>query len=145
MVRPGSVVDIVASICGHVSPTSSPSEITVRVPAIAEHVHIVRGVVASVAARAGASVDDVADLRLIVDEAAARLLSGTTGATSLTVSLAAHDASLEVTASVDGTPVEHSGSALGWRILSTLADEVEELDEGSVTTIRVRRSLGATV
>jgi hypothetical protein len=105
----------------------------------------VRSVVAAVAARAGGSVDDVADLRLIVDEAAARLLSGTTGATSLTVSLAAHDASLEVTASVDGTPVEHSGSALGWRILSTLADEVEELDEGSVTTIRVRRSLGATV
>ena len=125
-------------------PATSPvPEIIVRVPASAEHVHIVRGVVAAVAARAGASVDDVADLRLIVDEAAARLLSSTSGASSLTVSLARRGGDLEVTASVDGAPVERSGSALGWRILSSLADEVEEQGDGSSTWIRVVRSLGA--
>jgi serine/threonine-protein kinase RsbW len=127
-----------------VIPTAPAAEITVRVPAAAEHVQIVRGVVAAVAARAGASVDDVADLRLIVDEAAARLLSGTAGATSLTVSLAARGSSLEVTASVDGPAIGRSGTALGWRILSTLADEVEEHQEGSMSSIRVVRSLGAT-
>jgi anti-sigma regulatory factor (Ser/Thr protein kinase) len=118
-------------------------EITVRVPAASEHLHIVRGVVAAVAARAGASVDDVADLRLIVDEAAARLLSSTSGASALTVSLARRGAALEVTASVDGSPVERSGTALGWRILSTLADEVEEQADGSSTRIRVVKGLGA--
>jgi hypothetical protein len=123
--------------------TSTVPEITVRVPASAEYVHIVRGVVAAVAARAGASVDDVADLRLIVDEAAARLLSSTSGASSLTVSLARRGGALEVTASVDGAPAERSGSALGWRILSTLADEVEEQAGGSSARIRVVRSLGA--
>jgi serine/threonine-protein kinase RsbW len=125
-------------------PATSPvPEIKVRVPAAAEHVHIVRGVVAAVAARAGASVDDVADLRLIVDEAAARLLSSTSGASALTVSLAPGGAALEVTVSVDGSPIQRSGSALGWRILSTLADEVEEHGDDSSTWIRVVRSLGA--
>jgi serine/threonine-protein kinase RsbW len=126
-----------------VTPASPVPEIKVRVPAAAEHVHIVRGVVAAVAARAGASVDDVADLRLIVDEAAARLLSSTSGASTLTVSLAGRGAALEVTASVDGASAERSGSALGWRILSTLADEVEEQEDGSVTSIRIVRSLEA--
>jgi serine/threonine-protein kinase RsbW len=126
-----------------VTPPAPVPEIEVRVPAKPEHVHIVRGVVAAVAARAGASVDDVADLRLIVDEAAARLLAGTSGASVLTVSLASRGSALEVTASVDGTPLERSGTALGWRILSTLADEVEERADGSVSWIRVVRGLGA--
>ena len=123
--------------------TSPASEITVRVPAVPDYVSIARHVVAAVASRAGASVDDVADLRLIVDEAAARLLSGSEGATSLTVVLSSSDATIEITASVDGTSIGRSGSALGWRILSTLADQVEEGGEGSPPSIRVVRSLGA--
>jgi len=126
-----------------VSQTSPASEITVRVPALADYVSIARHVVAAVASRAGASVDDVADLRLIVDEAAARLLSGSEGATSLTVVLGSHGHALEIVASVDGTPVGGSGSVLGWRILSTLADRVEEEHDGSGSSIRVVRTLGA--
>jgi hypothetical protein len=125
-----------------VTPTSSASEIRVRVPAVPDYVSIARHVVAAVASRAGASVDDVADLRLIVDEAAARLLSGSEGATSLTVVLGSRGSTLEITASVDGTPVAGAGSALGWRILSTLADVVEEDQDGSGSSIRVVRSLG---
>jgi len=125
-----------------VTQTSSAPEIRVRVPAVADYVSIARHVVAAVASRAGASVDDVADLRLIVDEAAARLLSGSEGATSLSIVLAPRGSMLEITASVDGTPAAGSGSALGWRILSTLADVVEEDHDGSGSSIRVVRSLG---
>ena len=61
------------------------AEVKVRVPASGEFLQVLRNVVAALAARAGCSVDVLADLRLAVDEAALRLLHDVPGAEGVVV------------------------------------------------------------
>lgn len=120
-----------------------PAEVTVRVPASAGYVHVLRTVVAGVAARTGCSVDVVADLRLAVDEAAGRLLAGFPNATALTVGLDGRDDALEMTVGAEAPapfgdwPPPQGASELAWRILSALVDVVDPIVLASGPAIRL--------
>jgi serine/threonine-protein kinase RsbW len=117
--------------------------ITARIPAVPEHVHVLRTVVAAVATRAGGSVDDLADLRLLVDEAATLLLRSAAGSTALAMSIDPGDGSLEISLSADERGVDVPRDGLPWRVMQGLADSVETGSTADGPAIRIRRRLGA--
>jgi|FLYN01.1.fsa_nt_gi serine/threonine-protein kinase RsbW len=105
-----------------------PPEITVSIPAHPGYVHVLRAVVASVAARLDWSFDEIEDLRLMVDEACSRLVGPAGGAGTLRLRVIIEDGGLTIEAStdrrVDRWPSADPGQALSRQLLSALADEV---------------------
>src|SRR2546421_12657631 len=79
------------------------SEIRLSVPARADYVHVLRSVIASVAAKLDFSYDDIEDLRLAVDETCAYLLGLRDAPTVLTLLITPSSHTVDVLASVDGT------------------------------------------
>lgn len=124
------------------------ADVTVSVPAKPDFIHVLRSVVAAVAARAEFTFDSIDDLRLAVDEASAQLLSLTAPAKNLTLQITLTDeGGVEVVASTDadvaasGWPPEGAERSLTWQVLSALADEArfERLDSGPALRLRKRR------
>jgi serine/threonine-protein kinase RsbW len=126
----------------HVPSLRDLGVVTLEIPATPDHVHVLRAVAASVGARLPMSLDDVDDLRLAVDEAAARLLQLPGGGRLW----------LEVTASTDGLAIALStdGDASGWpgpdakatlpcKILTALVDDVSFERRDGVATIRFHK------
>jgi serine/threonine-protein kinase RsbW len=122
------------------------SDVTVSVPARPEFVHVLRSVIASVAARADLTYDQIDDLRLAVDEACAQLLTlrGTPGALLLRVR-ALEGGGLEIVASIDiegvAWPPAGAERTLTWQVLSALADEArfEQTDGHPALRLTKRR------
>ena len=122
------------------------SEVTVSVPARPDFVHVLRSVVASVAARAGFTFDEIDDLRLAVDEACAQLLAFPVPARTLNVTIMLeNDNDLEVIASTDADaaaavwPPEGAERTLTWQVLSALADEARFERTGSGPALRLTK------
>ncbi|MEX0755455.1 MAG: hypothetical protein WD739_06240 [Actinomycetota bacterium] len=111
----------------------------VTVPATAEHVHLLRTVAGSVAARAGRTIDAIDDLRLAVDEAAGQVL-GAGPARTLTMSIASEGDGLIVELASDATPAAWPppgpASVLALDILSALAGDVVFAVEDGAPTVR---------
>ena len=110
--------------------------IVVEVPARPDHVHILRAVVASVAARLDVPYDVIEDLKIAVHEACAQLLESTTG-TTLRFTVNTSSGGLEIAAATDDQdaawPPEGFESSLTWHVLSALTDETSfERDGGPV-------------
>jgi serine/threonine-protein kinase RsbW len=116
--------------------------VSLAIPADPNYVHILRGVAASVAARLPMSLDDVDDLRLAVDEAAARLLQ-LPRARRLTIEIAASTDALEVTIETDGDAERWPGpdvkATLPWKILAALGDHVAFERREGTAMIRFRK------
>jgi serine/threonine-protein kinase RsbW len=99
--------------------------VLVQVKASASELPPLRVVAADLAARAEFDLDTVADLRLAVDEAASELVAVAAPEALLTCIFSLDDRQMEVAASVPAC----SGATLrqdsfGWRVLTTLVDEV---------------------
>ena len=125
------------------------SEIRLSVPARADYVHVLRSVIASVAAKLDFSYDDIEDLRLAVDESCAYLLGLRDGATSLAVTITTSGRAVDVFASVDGTEaaerVQGLQANMVWHLLGALTDEArsEENDGRSGIRFTKRAHAGA--
>lgn len=99
--------------------------VLVQVKASAPDLPPLRVVAADLAARAEFDLDTVADLRLAVDEAASELVAVAAPEAILTCIYSLDSGKMEVTASVPA----RAGATLrqdsfGWRVLTTLVDEV---------------------
>jgi serine/threonine-protein kinase RsbW len=101
----------------------------VTIPASVDFIHVLRTVVAGVAARMDLTVDGIDDLRLLVDEAASALLAGRPAAERLSVRIEPGAAQLTIVTSAS-SPADGASSALrledtlAWQVLTALADEV---------------------
>ena len=124
------------------------TEVTVSVPARPDFIHVLRSVVAAIAARADFTFDSIDDMRLAVDEASAQLLAFAAPATSLTLRiLLTEEGGMEVIASTDADistavwPPDGAERTLTWQVLSALADEArfERLDSGPALRLWKRR------
>lgn len=121
--------------------------VSVSVPARPDFIHVLRSVVAAVAARAEFSFDAIDDLRLAVDEASAQLLSLSAPATTLSMSVTVNDdgGDIEVLASTDADvstgvwPPAGAERTLTWQVLSALADEARFERIGSGPGLRLRK------
>lgn len=123
------------------------SEIRLSVPARADYVHVLRSVIASVAAKLDFSYDDIEDLRLAVDEACAYLLGLRDAPTTLTLSIAPHDGTVDVIASVQGPGgAERAPGAqanMMWHLLGALTDEARFEEQSGQPGIRFTKTTAA--
>lgn len=104
--------------------------VLVQVRASASELPPLRVVAADLAARADFDLDAVADLRLAVDEAASELVAVAVPEAVLTCVFSLDASQMEVTASVPARPggtLRHD--SFGWRVLTTLVDEVRVTGE----------------
>jgi serine/threonine-protein kinase RsbW len=116
------------------------SDTTISVPARPEYLHVLRSVVASMAVILDFSLEKIEDLRMAVDEACTQLLALPSGQ-ALTVRARAQAGQLHVTASIDAPAVTWPPlgieSTLAWKILSTLADEIDFVRSEENTSVRL--------
>lgn len=109
-------------------------QVELRVDAEAPWLPAVRLLAGDLATRADFDLDAVADLRLAVDEACAELVRAARPGSTLTCTFAVRDDRITVTAAVPvvGT-ARLDKEGFGWRVLTTLADDVEILvDEAAL-------------
>ena len=104
-----------------------PTAVSVDVPATAVFIHVLRNVVAGVAARLDLPIDQIEDIRLAVTEAASLLLEEG-DATSLQMSIGRDGDTMEVTLTSDGRadpwPTDRVTASWSWLVLKGLTDEV---------------------
>src|SRR3954465_13477872 len=109
------------------------STVEVRTSATAALIPTIRAVASDLAARADFDLDAISDLRMAVDEACATLVDVAVPGSSLRCTFDVREELIRVHAEVDtgdgATPV--STDTFGWRVLQTLADEVELQANGS--------------
>ena len=99
--------------------------VLVQVGADASDLPPLRVVAADLAARVEFDLDTVADLRLAVDEAASELVAVAAAEALLTCIFTLDAGQMEVTVSVPARPgATLRQDAFGWRVLTTLVDEV---------------------
>jgi serine/threonine-protein kinase RsbW len=120
--------------------------VVVSVPARASSVHVLRAVVASVAARLDLSIDEIEEMRIAIDEAAVLLLHLHAPATTLRAELEADPQNLTIRLSsdvaVDGNwPPPGTDEAWPWRVITGLADEAgfDVSRDGPIVWMRVHR------
>jgi serine/threonine-protein kinase RsbW len=119
-----------------VDPTGTPggggSVVEVRTSASAALIPTIRAVASDLAARADFDLDAISDLRMAVDEACATLVDVASPDSALHCSFTVRGSMIEVEARVDTTGPESTVSTdtFGWRVLQTLADEVELRKDG---------------
>jgi serine/threonine-protein kinase RsbW len=103
------------------------SLIRVAVPASPDVLHLLRSVTASVGARMSMSLDDVEELRIAVDEAAALLLDRTddAGGRTLDLALTCSDRLLTASVSLDGAAGsdEDARTSWPWRVITAVTDD----------------------
>ncbi|HVU73278.1 MAG TPA: anti-sigma regulatory factor [Mycobacteriales bacterium] len=120
--------------------TPRPGERTaLKVPARSAYLGLVRTVVASVAAASDFSVDDIEDLRMAADEAAALLMSGAHPDAVLHLAIEVLDDGLAITVTAPSSGVAITTDSFAWTVLSTLADTAEHTSQGDSTTIAVTK------
>jgi serine/threonine-protein kinase RsbW len=123
-----------------------PTDVTLTIPAKPDFVRLLRAVVASVGAQLDLTYDRIDDLRMVVDEASAQLLS--LPAETLTMRLKPGKRLVilvESDADPNGSwPLPDVEETLAWRVLSGLADEVsfERTDRGP--GVRIEMETGAS-
>lgn len=122
--------------------------ITLSVPARPDFVHVLRTLVATVAAKQDFSIDEIEDLRLVVDEACAYLLAIRPPAQSLRMVIASGPGAVSVRTWTDGGPThlpaaDAQQNAM-WSILSALADNarIDIAESGAPAIVVEKRRQG---
>lgn len=99
--------------------------VVMKVPAIAEHLALLRTVVHYYAGRANLTLDQIDDLKMAVDEAAVQLLKQTTGS-EIELELGRGEGGVVLCVSAQAAPASPliDPSSFSWQILRALADEL---------------------
>jgi serine/threonine-protein kinase RsbW len=122
--------------------TESQGAVSIEVPAHANFVAVLRAATAVIASRLEFTLDDIDDLRILIDEAASLLLTAGAEETLHCVIEGTEDTvhfRLSGKISSGETKLE---AGFAWSILQALAQEVTTKTDGSVQTIEVARRRG---
>ena len=112
------------------------SRIRLTVPAHGAFLSLIRTTTASVAARLNFTIDDIEDLRIAVDEAAAILLPAVSGDADVTVVFDADAERLRIVlAAPTGDAPAPDQSGFGWTVLAALAGSVTAEQADGITSI----------
>ncbi len=117
-------------------------EVTLSVPAHGAFLSLVRTATAGIGARLDLTIDEIEDLRIAVDEAAAILLPGAVPGATLDVLFVLAPRTLTITLLTetgDAPPPDQTG--FGWTVLAALAGSVEARhEEGRTSIVLTHRS-----
>lgn len=118
-------------------------QVTIEFAASTRNVALARTVAATMAARAGLTVDRLEDARLAVDEAVSQVIVDAPAAARITCAFAldAHDLRVQVSAPTTTGQVPSEGT-FGWMVLRALVDDIiTEVRDGTLTVrLRITRS-----
>ncbi|WP_232664715.1 ATP-binding protein [Pseudonocardia sp. TRM90224] len=108
-------------------PSDGVSTVEVRTTATAALIPTIRAVASDLAARADFDLDAISDLRMAVDEACATLVDVAAPTSTLRCTFLVRPERIEVHAEVQAHRADAAVSTdtFGWRVLQTLADDVE--------------------
>ena len=112
--------------------------VTLRLPAVAAYLSVLRTATASLASRLDFTIDDIEDLRIAVDEACAMLLSQAVAGADLECSFELSEDVIAVAVSVltlDGA--QPSRDTFAWTVLTALAGEVDAITEPDGSTVAI--------
>ncbi|MGQ0572931.1 MAG: ATP-binding protein [Pseudonocardia sp.] len=114
------------------------STVEVRTAASAALIPTIRAVASDLAARADFDLDAISDLRMAVDEACATLVDVAAPTSSLRCVFWVHPERIQVHAEVQADKADAivSTDTFGWRVLQTLADDVQVRHEPGVDGAR---------
>ena len=120
-------------------------DIAVSVPARPEFVHVLRSVVASVAARLDFPYDAIEELRIAVDEACSQLLATGGGhASTLRLRITPSTDGVELVASSDAVrvpwPPANAERTLAWQVIEALADRAAFEQQDGGPALRIAKS-----
>jgi serine/threonine-protein kinase RsbW len=121
--------------------------VTVRVPAKAGHLALLRTAVGGFAARDHFTIDQVDDLRMAVEEAAVQLLRHARGdRIDLDVSGTRNGIEVRLHADVQGEEPVIDETSFSWSILRALADELWiEMQQRHATIVLMKHRFGQPV
>lgn len=115
-------------------------KIGITLPATSAYVAVLRTAAAGVAARMEFTLDDVQDLRMLVDEACAVLLPSAVPGSGLQAEFDVDPEGLDVSVRVNtGGPWEPPNDSFAWMVLTTLADPVDVSTTNGQVTISFRK------
>jgi serine/threonine-protein kinase RsbW len=122
-------------------PSNQHDAVHISIPASAEHVAVLRAAAGVVATRLDFSLDDIDDLRILIDEAASVLLmSGAIGRLECDLDATGDSVRFRLAGRLPDGQEPH-GEGFAWSILHALAHEVSrEVQDGShvVAVTRLR-------
>lgn len=105
------------------------THVTIEVPARPQYVKVLRSIIASVAAGMDFSLERIDDLKMAVGEAASQLLDAAPAGHALRLEADPLPEGLRVHVAVDASgfpwPPRAVESTLTWRVLSTLATDID--------------------
>lgn len=118
-------------------------QVGITLPASSAYVAVLRTAAAGVAARMEFTLDDVEDLRMLVDEACAVLLPSARSGTSLVARFDVDTEGLDVSvAVVTSKPWQAPHDSFAWTVLTALGDPVDVAIDGDQVTISFRKKRG---
>ncbi len=99
--------------------------VTIQVPRSADHVSLLRALIAMYAAREQFTLEEVDDLRMAVEEAAVQLLRRSSGASiAMTLWTTGDEVHAELSSAASDTDPVVETSSFSWTILSALSDRL---------------------
>ncbi|WP_338891167.1 ATP-binding protein [Rhodococcus sovatensis] len=119
---------------------NSGAPVELRVVADADQLPVVRAVAETLAVLGDFTLDDIADIKLVVDEVCSELIAGAVEGAELSCSFVVGDAGMRITT----TSVVHTGrvprsDSFGWHVLHTLTDSISlsasSVDDGSAVVV----------
>lgn len=120
----------------------SPDSVKIEVPAHASYVAVLRAAVSALASRLTFTIDEVDDLRIAVDEAAALLLPGCVDGDQLRCELAMASNEIRCVLSVPVSGHEIPKDGFAWLVLNSVAREVATSQDDGRTAISLVRAQG---
>ncbi|NIL78198.1 MULTISPECIES: anti-sigma factor [Rhodococcus] len=125
----------------------SGAPVELRVIADAAQLPVVRAVAETLAVLSDFTLDDIADIKLVVDEVCSELIAGAVPGAELSCSFVVGDSGIRIaTTSTVQTGKLPKQDSFGWHVLQTLTDSialtVDDVDGGHVVAVDVikRRS-----
>ncbi|WP_415976581.1 ATP-binding protein [Rhodococcus sp. 077-4] len=104
----------------------SGAPVELRVRAEADQLPVVRAVAETLAVLSDFTLDDIADVKLVVDEVCSQLIKGSIADAELSCTFSVSDSGIRifVTSTLAPTSVPKKDS-FGWHVLQTLTDTIE--------------------
>ncbi len=134
-----SVSEFLPGMAAEADPQDDPDGIELRLGAKLEHLPIIRSLAATLAIRADFDLDSIADLKLAVDETCSTLIIRAVPSSMLACRFTVRPNEIRfAAAAVSADHAEPKRDSFGWRVLTTLTDDVSALVENSGTNHLVR-------
>lgn len=117
---------------------NSGAPVELRVVADAEQLPVVRAVAETLAVLGDFTLDDIADIKLVVDEVCSELIAGALPGAELTCAFTVSESGIRISSSSVLVPDQVPKSdSFGWHVLQTLTDSIAMSEQSTQSGMSV--------